>query len=142
MLKYRHDRRKDPALAPEVYESPLIDVNKEVHHCVVHVQMIPGTQNSVASLVDITDRKTSGEALEESEEKFRVMAENSPVAIVVYQENRIIYVNDYTAAISGTARKSSTGWISGTSSLPTAGTRSANAGLPGSGARMYRAGTR
>ncbi len=105
MLKYHHDRRKDPALAPEVYESPLIDVNKEVHHCVVHVQMIPGTQDSVASLVDITDRKTSGEALEESEEKFRVMAENSPVAIVVYQENRIIYVNDYTAAISGYSKE-------------------------------------
>ncbi len=70
MVRYHHDRRKDPSLSPDVYESRLIDVHKQVHYCVVHVQMIPGTMNSVASLVDITERKKTEEALRESRQRF------------------------------------------------------------------------
>ncbi|MCK4270838.1 MAG: PAS domain S-box protein, partial [Methanogenium sp.] len=42
---------------------------------------------------DITDLKNAEEALRESEEKFRTLATSTPVGIVLYQDNRIIYSN-------------------------------------------------
>ncbi|WP_052643298.1 PAS domain S-box protein [Syntrophotalea carbinolica] len=42
---------------------------------------------------NITDQLAAQEALRESEEKFRVLAETSPVAICLYQEDRHIYAN-------------------------------------------------
>jgi len=57
MLQYHYSRRKDPSKVPNVYESKVIDANKRVHKVIVNVGLIPGTLNSVASLVDITGRK-------------------------------------------------------------------------------------
>ncbi len=76
MKKYHDDRRQDPSLAPMIYESRLIDAERNVHHCIVHVQMIPGTQNSVASLLDITERKAAEDALRRSEQDYRSIIEN------------------------------------------------------------------
>ncbi|MCX6698597.1 MAG: PAS domain S-box protein, partial [Methanomicrobiales archaeon] len=55
--------------------------------------------------IDMTPRKEAEKGLRESEEKFRVMAETAPVAIVVYQDTRMVYVNDYTARMTGYSRK-------------------------------------
>jgi len=42
---------------------------------------------------DITDLKSTEEALRESEEKFRSLAVSTPVGIMLYQDNRFIYSN-------------------------------------------------
>ena len=54
---------------------------------------------------DITDRKRMEEALKESEEKFRVLSESSPVPVLVYRGDRILYLNDAAVAISGYPRE-------------------------------------
>ncbi len=47
----------------------------------------------IGTLVDITDRKRTEEALKESESRFRALAENSPASIFVIQGEKYIYVN-------------------------------------------------
>lgn len=48
----------------------------------------------VVASIDITERKRAEEELRESEEKFRVLAETSPTAIILIQGENIVYAND------------------------------------------------
>jgi PAS domain S-box-containing protein len=50
---------------------------------------------------DITARKQAEEALRESEEKFRVMAETSHAAISLYQDGHVVYANRASETIFG-----------------------------------------
>ncbi|MEZ4599544.1 MAG: PAS domain S-box protein [Syntrophotaleaceae bacterium] len=65
--------------------------------CRVHSRPVvdkTGQANEFESYQEnITDQLKAEQALRESEEKFRVLAETSPVAICLYQLDRIIYAN-------------------------------------------------
>lgn len=50
---------------------------------------------------DITESLKTQEALQESEEKFRILAESSPFAIMIYQNDRWIYTNPAGERICG-----------------------------------------
>ena len=50
---------------------------------------------------NITEQLAAEQALRESEEKFRVLAETSPVAICLYQEDRHIYANPAMESLFG-----------------------------------------
>jgi PAS domain S-box-containing protein len=52
-------------------------------------------------LENITERLEAEKALRESEEKFRVLAETAPAAIVVYQGENIVYVNPAATRLFG-----------------------------------------
>lgn len=65
MKKWHYLRRQDPALAPRSYETRYRDYNGRIRHAVLTVAMIPGTQNSSCSLLDITDHKKAEEELKE-----------------------------------------------------------------------------
>jgi len=61
-------------------------------------------------------RKKAEVALQESEKKFRVLAETSPAAIFLYQGEKYIYVNPMAEALTGYSREElltedSWGWI-------------------------------
>ncbi len=64
----------------EVYSFPIMGENGEVTGAIHYVR-------------DVTARKKMEDALRESEEKFRVLADTSPVAIVLHDGDRIIYIN-------------------------------------------------
>ena len=75
MKQYHYARRKDPSVIPTVYECRVINANKTVHTCVVHVDMIQGTKNSVASLVDITERRKVEDELQAAYEQLTAAEE-------------------------------------------------------------------
>ncbi len=50
---------------------------------------------------DITERKQAEEALRESDTKFRILAETAASAIIMYQDDRLVYANPATSAITG-----------------------------------------
>lgn len=56
MKQYHQDRRQDSSESPHVYGFKFIDRFGSVRYCLNNVAMIPGTDRSVASVLDITDR--------------------------------------------------------------------------------------
>lgn len=66
MMEYHRKRRENPDSAPGMYEFRFIRRNGDVRDIIVHVVMIPGTKRSIASLLDITERKKAEKALRQS----------------------------------------------------------------------------
>ncbi|MGC9554215.1 MAG: PAS domain S-box protein, partial [Thermoplasmatota archaeon] len=64
-----------------------------------------GETRVMGILRDITDRITMEEALKESEEKFKLLAESSTSAIFIYQDDVFKYINPALESISGYSRQ-------------------------------------
>jgi len=60
-----------------------------------------GKQYTISFVQDITERKRAEDALRESEEKFKVLAETSPASIALYQGEDVIYINPMAARLIG-----------------------------------------
>jgi len=60
-----------------------------------------GKEYNCAFATDITERKQAEESLRESEQKFRVLAETTPAAIILYQGENHIYVNPTATRLIG-----------------------------------------
>ena len=55
----------------------------------------------LVQIQDITEIKQTEESLKESEEKFQVIANESPISITVYRDNRHLYANPAAEALLG-----------------------------------------
>ena len=62
-------------------------------------------ENTLAVITDITERKNAEDALKESEEKFRNLAEKSPNMIFINCKGRMLYVNEISSEIMGYKRE-------------------------------------
>jgi diguanylate cyclase (GGDEF)-like protein/PAS domain S-box-containing protein len=65
MKKWHYLRRQAPSMAPRSYETCYQDYKGRIRYAVLTVAMIPGTQNSSCSLMDITDHKKAEAELKE-----------------------------------------------------------------------------
>lgn len=72
--KYYRDRRNKPGSAPKNCEFRFIDRQGKIKNILIIIEMIPDNQKSVASLLNITDRKQAEEALQKAytELEYRV----------------------------------------------------------------------
>ncbi|MGC9345248.1 MAG: PAS domain S-box protein [Candidatus Bathyarchaeales archaeon] len=77
--------------------------NKRWYRCIDKaIEWPSGKHVRFEMTIDITEHKQTEEALQESEELFRSVVENSHDGIVIIDDNfQIIYANDETARISG-----------------------------------------
>jgi PAS domain S-box-containing protein len=80
-------RRKDGTFFPVEVTVNLLTYGEQVFSC--------------SFSRDISERKQYEKALRKSEEKFRILAETSAAAIVLYQGERIVYANPATTRMFG-----------------------------------------
>ncbi|MHC4402431.1 MAG: PAS domain-containing sensor histidine kinase [Planctomycetota bacterium] len=73
---------------------------------IITTKLIPyGDEPAILGIVtDITERKQAEEALRESEEKFRILAERSPNMIFINRKGRVVYANERCEEIMGYTR--------------------------------------
>jgi len=76
MLKNHNTRHQNPNEAPKKYEVKLVNKKGDLRDVILEIGMIPGTQQSIISVLDITERKQAAleliKALEKAEESDRL----------------------------------------------------------------------
>jgi len=70
MKKYHNERRKPKGNAHKQYEFRFIDKNKKIKNIFLTVNIIPGTKKSLASLMDITERKQIEQEIKKRNEEL------------------------------------------------------------------------
>ncbi len=94
MKRYHELRRKEGGGAPDSYEFTFVDRQGQTRDVFLSIALIPGTMISVASLMDISERKKGEKALRESEERFRDLARLLPETVFETDEQgRFTFVN-------------------------------------------------
>ena len=88
---------------PSRHEFRIIDKQGNIKWVELHSRRIKLADASAVQyiLVDITEQKRVLAALKESEQKYRILAEQSPLAIVIATKKGIIYANRRFSKITG-----------------------------------------
>lgn len=126
--EHHYQRREHPDSSPKRYEHRFIDRSGTEHHLLMFVGLIRETNQSVASFIDITERKQMEERLEEMTlydsltglynrnffetemERFS-RGRHSPVGIVVCDLDGLKFVNDTLGHRSGDEMLANAGHI-------------------------------
>jgi PAS domain S-box-containing protein len=108
-MKKNHDsRRQDPESTPRQYEFRFINRCGEESNVMLAVDMIPGTSQSIASAIDITERKKTEEVLRERESFIKLTLDNLPVGVAINSlepQVSFTYMNDNFVKFYRTTRE-------------------------------------
>ncbi len=106
MKAYHNSRRIRSDAAPKSYEFRLIDHHRKMHHILLTIDMVPESFQSVASLMDITDRNRAETALKASKEKYRLLVGTMNDGMAIQDPDGILtYVNPRACAMLGLPEK-------------------------------------
>ncbi len=101
MKEYHQLRRTNPDTAPKHYEFQFMDKNKNIKDILLTVTVFPGTKKSLASLLNITDRKKAELKVLESEERTRRLLRKSFDAWVIHAGGNLLDSNPSAVEIMG-----------------------------------------
>ena len=105
LREYHYLRRSNPDAVPKTYETRLINKTGNIKNVSVTADLIRGTKRSIISILDITNHKRAEEALRESEERYRILVETSPDAVILMDlDTNIIMGNPYALWLFGFER--------------------------------------
>ncbi|MBP7738376.1 MAG: PAS domain S-box protein [Spirochaetes bacterium] len=94
MKAYHLQRIKESGNPPQAYEFKARMRSGEVRDFYMNVAMIPGSANSLGTIIDITDRARMEEQLKRSEERFSDLVRFLPETVYeADRQGRITYVN-------------------------------------------------
>ncbi|MCK4371440.1 MAG: PAS domain S-box protein, partial [Candidatus Lokiarchaeota archaeon] len=90
-------------IGPDVNDIPMKRKDGSIFYCNVNSSKIElaGTSYFMGIFRDITERKNAEQKLKESEEKFRNIAEQSFMGIIIIQRGVLMYMNKAMSKISG-----------------------------------------
>lgn len=97
MMSYHRLRRIAPGTAPRNYESQFIDKQGNIHDVLMTVAIIPGTKKSIASILDITDRKRAEKLLRQTQnlsEKNEQDKQQAERELHNLMENKVFLLSD------------------------------------------------
>jgi PAS domain S-box-containing protein len=96
MVERHKQRRVNETKTPKSYEFRFIDKSGIIKDVLITIDMIPGTKKSVASLLDISERKSVENKLRESEKRYRMLFEYNPLPVLIYEREtlQLIDVNE------------------------------------------------
>jgi PAS domain S-box-containing protein len=102
IIQYHQQRRIDPSSVPRIVELKLIAKTGEKRDFVYTVALIPGTERSLVSLMDVTLLKATETALHESIENYKTLVGISPDAIIKTDLNlNVLMANQQTYVFLG-----------------------------------------
>ena len=105
MKENHYLRRRDPKAASRQYEFRFITKHGEKRDVFLAVDMIPGTDQSIASCIDITESKRAEDLLRESEEQYRLLVENAFEGIGVAQDGEFKWINPRIVEMMGCSQE-------------------------------------
>ena len=90
--------RNNIETSPKHYEAQLINKDGNKRIILINEAKIPGTKKSLASLIDLTERKKMEKELADSERKYRHIVEKATAGMFILDKNGMIkYLNEYMA---------------------------------------------
>ena len=97
-----HNSRRSKKSTPKNYEIKFVNKDAAIRYVYVTVALLPYTQKRLISFLDITDKKESRKALNESQKKYRDLAELLPQTIFECNlEGNITFINQIGLKIFG-----------------------------------------
>lgn len=84
MLEHAKSRLTSPELVPKKYETRLINAKGNIRNTILSIELIPGTKNSIVSMIDITKRKKAEASIIERDQHLNSIIQN-PVGYAIYR---------------------------------------------------------